>query len=106
MAGLKGVPTSPEQVADGGHVDLVGFLPAHQLLLTVLLDGKAIDEDHWLGALQQMAGQVFEVMTGRFHADQHELGVGARPGLINGLTQLIEPALEDVDLESWCHNLT
>lgn len=88
-----------QQVADGRHVNLVTLFPAHELLLPVLLDRETVDQLHRLRALEQMAGQVLEIVAGGFHTDQYYLSPGANPGLFNLLTQLLEPALVDVNLK-------
>jgi ribosomal protein S16 len=98
--------TATQQITDGGYVNLIGLFSPHELLLTVLLDREAIDEFHWLRAGKQVAGQVLEIVAGGFHTDQHYLGMSTGLGLIYRLTQLIEPALIDVNLKSWRHNLT
>ena len=46
-----------------------------------------------------MSSQVLEVVAGRFHPDQNNLGLRTHLGLINRLAQLIETALIEVDFE-------
>ena len=97
---------TPQQITDGATVNRIRFFTVHQLLVSVLLDRKAVDQCHWLRLLQQMSGQVLEVVAGRLHADQDHLGLRFRFGLINRLTELIEAALIEIDIEGRSDDLT
>jgi hypothetical protein len=76
------------------------------LLLAILLDGETVDEGDGARPFEQMAGEIFEIVTGGFHADQDDLRMGLGCRLFDRLTQLLKSALVDVNLESRRHNLT
>jgi hypothetical protein len=61
--------TTAQQVADGSHVNLIRLFAPHEVLLTILLDRKTIDEFDRLSLLEQMPCQIFEIVAGGFHAD-------------------------------------
>ena len=101
----RGAFSPPQQVADGGGVDFVALFVVHHLLIPILLDSIAVDQCHRPRLSVQLSRQVLKVMTAGFHADQHHLRLRPVGGFINGLTQLVEAALKDVNLKRGDHDL-
>ena len=58
------------------------------------------------GSVVQMARQVLEVVTAGLHTCQDHLSSCPNDGLVDSLTQVIKPGLEDVDLERRHHDLS
>ena len=76
------------------------------MLIPILLDGITVDQRHRPRLLVQLSRQVLKVMTTGFHASQHYLGFRTSGGFINGLTQLVNAVLKDVDLKRGSHDLS
>lgn len=91
--------TAPEEIANGGHIGLVGLLIVHQLLVAVLGDRPTVGEEDVGIARFEVPGQVLEVVAGGLQGDEDELGLGLGLGGFNSGAQPLEAGAKDVNLE-------
>ena len=94
----------PQQVTNGGHVNLIILFVGHQLLAAVFFDRKTIHNGDLLTRLLNVTAKILIVMAGGFHAHQNHLSAVGGNGRLDRLAKLVKPGAEDVDLELGMHS--
>jgi hypothetical protein len=95
-----------QQIPNRSRIDLIRLFSLHHLLIPVLFLGIRIQQSDGMTTLDQMAGQVLEIVAGRFHADPNGLSTRSHLGCINFLAQVPKTTLEYVLLKHWRDNLS